>query len=457
MSEPTGASEELAELRARVAELELRNRELTVPADGAGKGRSGGGRGVIALVLILVSVLLAPIAVLGIWARTQLVDTDRFVETFAPLAEQPEVQALVTDQVTQGIEDNVDIDALVSDLFAGAGDLGLPPRAMAALPLLEGPAAAGMRELTRSAVEQLVASPQFAVLWEGALRQTHIRTVAVIQGDPNRLVALAEDGTLTVELGPVIEGAKQALVEQGFGFAERIPAIERSIPVVASDSLVTVRTVYQVAVAVGYWLPWIVLALLVVGVLAARDRAHALAWAGGGLAVSLLVLAGVLGIGKQYYAGAVSPSIMPTATAQVIFDQLTQILSAGVLALVVLSLFVAIGGWLSSSYRPARVIRGAADSGFTSVRATADRRGLGTGNVGRVVDRWRSALVAATIGLGVFALFQTRPITVGGVVTIVLIVLVGLVVIELVRRPATADDDEPEAGDAEAPSESAAL
>lgn len=388
-------------------------------------------------MLILVSVLLAPIAVLGIWARTQLVDTDRFVETFAPLADKPEVQALVTDQVTQSIEDNVDIDALVSDLFAGAGDLGLPPRALAALPLLEGPAAAGMRELTRNAVEQLVTSPQFAVLWEGALRQTHTRAVAVIQGDPNRLVVLADDGTLTVELGPIIEGAKQVLVQQGFGFADRIPAIERSIPVAASDSLVTVRSVYQIAVAVGYWLPWVVLALLTVGILVARDRAHALAWAGGGLAVALLLLAGVLGIGKQYYAGAVSPSIMPTDTAQVVFDQLTLILSAGVLALVVLSLVVAIGGWLSSSYRPARVICGAADSGFTAVRATADRRGLGTGGVGRVVDRWRSALIAATIGLGVFVLFQIRPITVGGVAATVLAVLVVLLAIELVRRPNT--------------------
>ena len=453
-------SEQLRELRERVAELEMRNRELAAeagaPQGGEHRRARGGARTAIAVALIAASAILAPIAVLGTWARIQLVDTDRFVQTFAPLAEKPEVQELVTDQVVEGIDESIDIDGLVNDLFAGVDELDLPPRAKAALPLLAGPAAEGMRSLIRTGVDRLVASPQFAQLWEVTLRETHSRAIAVIQGDPNTALQLSDDGTLSVELSTVIREVKQALVQQGLGFAERIPEIDRSIPILASDSLVLVRTVYQLAVAVGYWLPWAVLVLLAAGVAVARNRARAIAWTGLGLAVSLLLLAGGMGIGKQFFTGAVSPSIMPAATAHLIFDQLTELISSMLLSLVVLSLFVAAGGWLSGSSRPARAVRGAAGAGLAAVREASDRRGLGTGGFGRLVERWHSVLVAATIGVGVLVLFLQRPPTLGGVASTLLVVLAVLLVVELVRRPPErtmpdgSDDAETEAG-AEAP------
>ncbi len=153
-------------------------------------------------------------------------------------------------------------------------------------------------------MERLVTSSQFAQLWEGALRTTHSRAIAVIQGDPNRALQLFDDGTLTLELSAIIQAVKQVLIDQELRFAERIPEVHRSIPILASDSLVTVRTVYQIAVVAGYWLPWAVLALLVVGIGIARDRARALAWAGAGLAVSLLLLAGGVWVGGRFFTGS---------------------------------------------------------------------------------------------------------------------------------------------------------
>ncbi|MBO1902539.1 hypothetical protein J4H92_11335 [Leucobacter weissii] len=440
-----GASDDVHALRARILELEQRsreledrNRELAAAARRPETGRAPAGgraRTAVAVVLVVVSVLLAPVAALGTWARLQLVDTDRFVQTFAPLAEQPAVQSLVTDQVVQGIEENVDVDGLVSDLFAGIEELDLPPRAKAAVPLLQGPAAEGMRSLIRTGVEQLVSSPQFAQLWEGALRETHGRAVAVIQGDPNAALQLSEDGTLSLQLSSVIREVKDVLAGRGLGFAESIPEIDRAIPILTADSLVLVRTVYQIAVAAGYWLPWIVLALLGVGVALARDRPRALAWAGAGLTVSFLLLAAGLGIGKQFFAGAVSPSIMPAATAHLVFDQLTLLMSSTILAMVVLSIFLALGGWMAGGSRPARAIRGAAETGFSAARGAADRRGLSTDSFGRAVERWRSAIVLATIGVGVVVLFLNRPPTAAGVVTTLLVVLLVLLAVELLRRP----------------------
>ncbi|MFV0434155.1 MAG: hypothetical protein ACK5LO_09265 [Leucobacter sp.] len=446
--------QELGALRARIDALETRNRELegavaeaeaAVSGAGSGSGstakprKHGRTRNAVAAVLIILSMLLAPVAVICTWARVHLVDTDRFVATFAPLAHEPAVQAFVTDQVVENIEANVDIDGVVSDVFDGLEGLDMPERATAALTLLEGPAAEGMRSLIRTGTEQIVGSEQFASVWEATLRESHGLAIAVIQGDPDTALQLSEDGALTLELSLVIQQVKQTLVDQGVGFAASIPVIDVTIPILTSDSLTQVRTVYLVSVAAGYWLPWVVLGLLVAGIAVAPAHKRALAWGGLGLLLSFLSLGAGVGVGKLFFLSAVSPSIMPKATATALFEQLTQSISSTTTALAVLCAFLAIGAWVSGSSRAARAIRGATGSGFGAVRAAALRHGLDTRGFGRAVERWRSALMVATVAIGVLVLFLDRPVTLGKVFGTLIVVLLVLLVIELVRRPEPPD------------------
>ena len=429
-------------LRARLAELEAENRQLKKTQakfdEAGGQKAKGRLRASAAVILVLIGALLAPVAVIGTWARAQLVDTDRFVQTFAPLAQKPEVQSFVAKEVTNGIEQSVDIDAMVSDLFDGIAQLDLPPAAAQTLPLLEGTAANGVRSLIGSGVETVVESPQFASVWETTLRETHRRAVAVIQGDPNSMLQLSDDGTLSLSLGIVITEVKTALTNQGIGFADAIPVIDRSVPILASNSLVLVRTLYQVAITVGFWLPWVALGALVAGVLFARRRTRALSWAGASVAVSLLLLSAGIGIGKLVFLGAVSPSIMPAATAEVLFVQLTELIASTLLALITLFVLIAVGAWLAGASRLAVATRGALESGFAAIRRAADRRGLGSGSVGRFVERWHSAILVLTVAVGVAMLFLIRPITFGAVVATLVCVLLVLCVAEVLRRPADA-------------------
>ena len=425
-------SREVEALRARVADLEAKQAPGAVaPGRAAGRARSA-----FAWLLITVAAILAPVAVLGSWARAELVDTERFVQTFAPLAQEPEVQAFVTQQVVEAIDENVDIDGTVGDLLDGLSELGLPPDAQNAVVLLKGPAAAGVKSLIGTSVEGVVASEQFAQLWQVTLRETHSRAIGVIQGDPNTALQLSDDGTLSIELGTVITQVKGSLVGQGFGFAQQIPVVEKSIPVLASDSLILVRVLYQVAVSAGYWLPWVVLALIAIGLTVARNRTRALAWTGASLAVSFGLLAAGLGIGRGFFIGTVSPSVMPGATAGVLFDQLTAMISAVLLALITLSVFIAIGAWFYGTSRPARAFRAAGDRVFAAVRASFARNGLNTGGFGRAVERWRSAIIVATAAIGVIFIFLNRPTTLGSVIGTAVVVLLVILLVEILRRPA---------------------
>lgn len=427
-------------LRARLVALEAENERLRIAKAGSGEAGGQRSKGRLrasgAVILVLIGALLAPVAVIGTWARAELVDTDRFVQTFAPLAQKPEVQSFVAKEVTSGIEQSIDIDAMVGGLFQGIAQLDLPPAAADTLPLLEGAAANGVRSIIGSGVEAVTESPQFASVWETALRETHSRAVAVIQGDPNSMLQLSDDGTLSLSLSTVISEVKTALTDQGIGFAGAIPVIDRSVPLLASDSLVQLRVLYQLAVTVGFWLPWVVLAVLIAGVLLARNRTRALSWAGISVAASLALLAAGVGIGRLVFLAAVTPSIMPAATAEVVFAQLTELIASTLIALIFLFALIAVGAWLAGSSRLAVSSRGALEGGFAAIRRAADSRGLGSPAAGRFVERWRSATLVLTVAVGVLALFLIRPITFGAVLTTLLCVVLVLCVAEVLRRPA---------------------
>ncbi len=421
---------ELDELRERVLLLERENDTLRSP-----KRRRFRGKSLVGAILLVVAVVLAPIAAMGTWARLQLVDTDRFVATFAPLASDPDVQDFVAEQVSTAIHERVDVSAIVGEVFDGIRSLGLPPRADAALTLLEGPAANGAASLIDGVVHDVVQSEQFADVWSQSLRFTHERATAILQNDPDTAVQLGDDGAVTIELGVVVDRVKEAMSDRGIGLADMIPEIDRSIPVAQADGLVLVRTVYQVADIGGFWLPWLVLGLFVAGVLLMRDRPRAIFWSSAAFALVFLLFAGGMGIGRGVFIRAVSPSVMSADAAAALFEQLTSLLAGTIAALALVGVLIAIWAWLAGSARTAVAFRGLVESGFSAVRRAAERRGLSTGAFGRGVDRFRGPIFIVGALAAMTLLIVMRPVTFGAVIGAGVGLLILLLLIELLRRP----------------------
>lgn len=112
--------DELAELRRRVAQLETTN---APPAREHHRLRTTG-----AVLLIVIASVLSLLAVLSVWARDELTDTNRFVATMAPLAHDPRVQAAVSDRVTTAVVQQINVPALVNQLSQAAAQNGVPRR-----------------------------------------------------------------------------------------------------------------------------------------------------------------------------------------------------------------------------------------------------------------------------------------------------------------------------------------
>lgn len=389
---------------------------------------------VLSSTLIIIGLVLAPIAVVSSWAKVQLSSTDQFVATFAPLADDPAVQSYVSDQVVTVIEEQIDIPAITADLFDGLAQLDLPPRAAAALSLLEAPAAAGVQNLVSTAVDRLVASDAFSDVWAQALRVSHRQLTATLQGDANAALSISGGGELGVQLGPIIEEVKKRLVDQGFGFAANIPVVERTIVIATADAFTTAQLVYGLAIAVGTWLPFIALGLLAAGVLVAKRKVRALVATSVALGVVMLILAAGYGIASIFFVASVSPGLMPSNAAEVIYNQVIELMRSTTTAMTVLAFTVAVIAWFSGPFAPAVKLRGFVGAGLDSVRTAADRRGITTGGFGVFLYKQR-VLVRVLIGaVAAAVLLLSRPLSGATIVWTAVIALLAVLLAELLQR-----------------------
>ncbi|WP_243399894.1 hypothetical protein [Arthrobacter glacialis] len=389
----------------------------------------------LATALIVIGALLAPVATVASWAKVQLTNTESFVATYAPLANDPSVQAYVADQAVNVIQQNVDIPALTSDVFDGITALGTGPAATRALEALKAPAAQGIVSLVRSTVGTFVESDAFAQVWREALRLSHSQLIATLQNDPQAAMAVGSDGSVGIQLGPIIERVKVVLLERGLTFAAQIPAIDRTITVSQNSSLPTLQLFYGLALAAGAWLPWIALLFLGAGVAVARRKSLALVWAAVALGLGMVVVVAGIAIGRIVFIGSVSPSLIPSGMARTIFDAVTTAMSSTGLAVLLLAIVVAITAWAAGPFPVASRLRSFFQAGTTRLRQTAEQHGITTGRTGHWFYAQRTLIRAAIAVIAAAVVLFVRPLTTGLIVWTLVISVVVLAIVELVQRP----------------------
>src|SRR3954453_9665587 len=146
-------SDEVLRLQLRVAELETAldaRPEAVTPDPRPAAGERV--RTLSAVFLITLSCLLAPLSVAAVWASRQVSDTDRYVATVAPLADDPAVQRAVADAVATEIFKDIDLDAVTQQAIDALSQRGVPPTVAANLAALSGPLANGLEGFTRTQI-----------------------------------------------------------------------------------------------------------------------------------------------------------------------------------------------------------------------------------------------------------------------------------------------------------------
>lgn len=401
----------------------------------AEKPRGSWARTVFAIVFIILGALLAPAAVVSIEARAQLTRSDTFVETFAPLANNPEVRRFVTDQTVSALENSIDIPRMTAQALDGITPSATGPVASLARTRVQAMLIAGIRGLVHDTVSQFVNSDRFARAWSSTVRASHEQIMATLQGDPDAVAVVGREGSISIQLGPIIERTSQLLASRGLPFAKHIPAIDRSIPLVESSSAHNLVIGYGLAVLLGTWLPWLSLGAFGLGILLARRRVRALTCATLALVLSQVLLLACFGVARVFFLAALAPGILPMGVVSAVWSALTGGMSQTAGVLVVFALAAAIVAWYASSFPGAHRVRTALRGATDRLRSVGDQAGVSTGRVGEKLYSLRvlvRVLIAAVVVLLAVVL---RPLTVGGSVWIVIGALAALVLVQLVGRP----------------------
>src|SRR3954451_15307203 len=114
----------LARLRAEVAVLEA---GLGEPNGRPAASHQGGWwRSVVVVVAVALLAVVAPLSVVATWAHDQVSDTDRYVATVAPLADDPAVQKAVSERITDEIVARIDVRAITTEAADALAERGVP-------------------------------------------------------------------------------------------------------------------------------------------------------------------------------------------------------------------------------------------------------------------------------------------------------------------------------------------
>ena len=308
-------------------------------------------RSVTAVICVVLAALLTTPAAFAFWGQRTLNDTQRYIATVGPLVDSPQVQDAIATTVTSAIQQQVDVEALINQAFAGV--ITDRPR----LKLLVGPLSGAVNGLIDREVRQFVASDAFDSLWLQANTKAQEALVRVLKGDNSGNISLQGD-QVVLDVSGVIDEVKQRLIDRGLTVVEKIPVpdVDKQIVLVDAPQLKQVRTIYAFTNPIARWAIWVVALLYLAGFLLARRRPRMAVTIGLVLAANALVVAFALSVGRQLFINELSGTVWGPASS-VFYDTLLTYLVRGWHVFFWLGLIFVVAGWFTGRNRSGMAVR----------------------------------------------------------------------------------------------------
>ena len=387
---------------------------------GTGKVRKRRGRTIASWVLVVIACLLAILSVVVVYARNELLNTDTFVATVAPLAKDQAIQTTIATKVSESLIASTDLEQRVKNV--------LPSRAG----FLVNPITGAVQSTTYNVTLHLVQSSRFQKLWEQALRQSHDQVDNLLLG--KKVGALqATNGEVTVDLSQIEAAAKKELAARGLSVFDKAPNYTGAPFVLfQSDQLAKLQRWVRFLNNLALVLPVVSVLLFAGAVLLAKDRRRGLVHASSGLAVSMAVLLIAANVGRNEYLSSLKINQSRAATAAVI-DTVDALLLDSVRTILIVATIVAVVAWVVGTGPVRRRIESGAKPAW-----------LTSGPVHDTVAAHRGAFqwLVLVLGLVLLVLWNQPTVLVALVIVLVTLFVVMLVGLYAGRRPDRAATDD---------------
>jgi hypothetical protein len=384
-----------------------------------------------AKVLAVIGAVLLPIAGLTLWSRNQLLNTDRYVDTMKPLAEDPAVRAAIADRVTQAVTAAVDIEDRAKE--------ALPDRAK----FLAVPIATAAENLIHEVTVNFLESDQFKQLWNEVNRLAHDQIVAIITGK-NTDVLQRENGKVVISLRPIAERVEQRL-------GEIVPIDLSSVDtrrlntefvIVDSKDLGRVQSGVKWFNRGTYILIVLAIAALIGSAILDKDRRRGIQRVGLAITVAMVVTLFGYRAGRSFYISSLPSEVTHPDAATAAFDIITRYVERGIKTLLALGVVMFVVAWTLGPSRLATRLRGWWQQ--LRARGSAEMSGVEPGPVAAWIAGHRNELRFAVVALAVVVLLLWERPT-GRVVlllTVLTVLVLAFISVLAGAAPSAADGEE---------------
>ncbi len=227
-------------------------------------------RRLVAWVLVVVASLAIPLAVVAYWAVTTVTDTNRYVATLSPLAEQPATTDAVATKATSRLLASVPVSKTI-----------LP--------------SSQLESVVHAQIAQLLTTQSFRQIWDTAVRNSHPTAVAVLTGSSSA----GDTRPVVLNLTPVLNQVLTELDGRGITVFDGVRSSlqngqDFTLTVLSPSQVNESRQVFH---AIVQW-RWVLVAAAIAGglgalALADRRRRVALGLAVGTAIATLAALGGL--------------------------------------------------------------------------------------------------------------------------------------------------------------------
>jgi hypothetical protein len=318
-------------------------------------------RRIITWVLVVLFAILTPVTIASAWAVKTVTNTDRYVETLQPLAQDPVVTDYVAVKATDALFDQLNVQKRIATLIPVGGSV------------LAAPLTAQLETYTQAQMRTLLSSQWFQNLWEKENHFTHAAAVNLLTG--KAAPATTKARKLVLNLTPALINAIDELDSKGVTIfnpiKKKLTADQAlSLQLFSNKQVQTAQTFFNLAIELRIALligtPLIGVAAVLVAV---ERRRAALRVLLGGILGSLVLIVG-LTVARSKFIAAVPADA--NLFSQHLWDTLTRFLHRSVN--VVLGVFVlgAIVLWLTGPSTWAVAVRRTVRGSSKKVVSTAE-------------------------------------------------------------------------------------
>lgn len=405
-------------------------------------GRTGAWRTVLVVVLLILVGILSPLVVVASWVHDEISDTDRYVATVAPLADNPAIQNAVANEITTQVFDRLDVQAVTQRAIAALSEKGLRPSAVASLTALAGPLANSIKSFIHTQVLELVQSDEFATAWAEANRTAHQQMVALLTGNTDNGAVSVSGGTVSINLATVINSVKARLQDRGFTLAANIPSVNAQFTLFQSKDLTKAQSAFHLLTLAARVLLVIDLVLLGIAIFVARSRRNAVIAGSLVVVVSMILLGFTLNAFRVVYLDAVPSTQLPPDAAAAVYDQLVHFIRLALRSVLVLFLIIAAVAWVTGPSATAASVRAGTERLVGYLRSSRERAGLNTGRYGVAIWEHRTPIRIGVLALAFLLYVLASHPTARYTLTLLIVAVLVLLVLGILARPPESEEPE---------------